>query len=1579
MSYLKAFLGQQPTEPPMRGAGLDTQPRYQYLSNFLSTFDSSVPQADPNEFLVAPAQAPVPIQTSPTAAQNAQRYGAPAWDAPSDNGSQAALANFQQQHLSGAYNLPGDKFIPPTSMAIGEAVYQGENEQFAQTEQVDRDKKAIKTLANYGWGQRMLMGVLSAGANRTAEIQRLTGNQAAADETYRRVGAIEQALGQIEQEEGRVLPDSVLTGISGATRSLIDAYSVSKFGTGAIIADAAISRSSEALTEAKDAGLSGRGQLAYAGTQGMIEGGITALFMRGDFGGLESAVVGKQIASQTMKQAAKKLGKGLAGEFAEEAYIAIGDAVTKKLMDVDPNSLDKDRLAEDLRQTAVSVAITMGTAHAISKFAESPTRKNYDNLPAEVKTIGPTPTEADRSRLAAELSAKQLQAPQPTSVPPADAGLTQSTPSTEGVQMPYAEPQTLPQATAPPQGQPPVQQAPVAPQGQAEAPAVQEPVDTLRKDAEKVIALEARIGALPEGPERSAAEGLRDRIISQRGPEIQPVIDGVMQERQKIDADAKAAAKSARRTPEYKAAVARGRIQKEIDAMNRRGVTEVAARKKGKKPIGDAVWKAPDGMDRPIVVSHVAGIRDGETYLAVTGSDTAVPLSQVEFAGDKKPELAEQTAEQPAFGPASVGAAQTRQGTLGDDQKDVLTSLQVVGVGRPDLQNPGTSSMSRAAIDEMDEARKAEFIKQSHKQWAAEAERRMQDPVGEAEKLLQRFANIEEFGGADEKVAQQLVDKAAKEAFSGEYDEAKMLRAKALHDAHRATRTDLARRLGSARDPVETPADRAKRVINDVLFRGSEQHREDVNEATEQLKTAKTEGNDADLAAAKLRLEHLQKQWNDSFKILKEKLEKAGYDLSDLDKIAEDPVEGQRMLTAVETLTEGTIGEVAYEYWRNAILSAGTTTGADVISSATYGTYKLFVERGAEALLNLKGKKTDAATFAEFSDILGGAAVGFRRGLQNAMMAWKTEQPQLQHQMGEDPTGKFGSLKKRIPGKAGRIIRAFGYTRLLLADEFTQTLVANMEVAAQARRLALGKGMEPGSREMNAFISNAVEDMESEAWQKAMDVARNVTFQQQGSKTTQLLKEKASVAQKLPGARYVIPFTQTPLNILETGLAVSPLGIFNLAYKWRRARITGNYKGITQKTAQQILAWGGVLLLMLTNDEDDPWITGSKDEEDYEGVKSRVAPPQSIKIRGQWYSYSRIEPLATGLSTSIDVMNAIKSGSPLRVVNDTLTSAYKNVTGKSYLKGLADVAGVFEHGPVEGIEKWASNFAASWVPNILRHAAKNTRDELPERRVWGANDEEFLMSALKRTAQKTEIPQTFGLLEDVPKYDVWGQPLKRNESPIPMTDYVFRMVAPTATKTSKPFIGDRVLMRWNTDHPDDEKNPSLPAKYFTVNGEKWYLSEDEYGDYLKLAGSIARESVLLLPLDPENPKASDIAAIESAFTSARRVAKEHLLKGKGELDTKQAAVDINKKRISALLYTMTDDPKPSVKGLKPEAAAAKLEERQQSIADASKLVGELSIKRDDAVKMLKSYWTERGFKVGSDAYYERLRRIPLDK
>ena len=266
-----------------------------------------------------------------------------------------------------------------------------------------------------------------------------------------------------------------------------------------------------------------------------------------------------------------------------------------------------------------------------------------------------------------------------------------------------------------------------------------------------------------------------------------------------------------------------------------------------------------------------------------------------------------------------------------------------------------------------------------------------------------------------------------------------------------------------------------------------------------------------------------------------------------------------------------------------------------------------------------------------------------------------------------------------------------------------------------------------------------------------------------------------------------------------------------------------------------------------------------------------------------WLSYKRIEPMSTPLALTIDTVNTAKfllttddiSNKWVRVM-EPLQTLIGSTKGKSYLKGLSDIIKVSErvenHGDLKTVGRWFSNFGASWVPNIVRHVGKAGRAERVQRDTWG-DDEDFRKRLWERTLQKTEVIGP----DDTPLYDVWGR--RERESSMgmgPATDFFWRLMSPVYATQEDVFVGDLVLYRYNAHNPDAPYIPDQPTKEFTFNREKYSLSDEEYADYAKLSGELARRYVSKLKLNPDKPTKQQVDNIKKFVKLARDHARKKL-------------------------------------------------------------------------------------------------------
>ena len=317
--------------------------------------------------------------------------------------------------------------------------------------------------------------------------------------------------------------------------------------------------------------------------------------------------------------------------------------------------------------------------------------------------------------------------------------------------------------------------------------------------------------------------------------------------------------------------------------------------------------------------------------------------------------------------------------------------------------------------------------------------------------------------------------------------------------------------------------------------------------------------------------------------------------------------------------------------------------------------------------------------------------------------------------------------------------------------------------------------------------------------------------------------------------------------------------------------------GLTPELAQQIIAWG-VVLALLSNDPENPWITGGEGTATKSGREKgyRTFPPYSVLLFGKWRSYQRIEPFATSVGLAVDWVNSIRSGDPERIAKVPLTSLSSQLRDKTMLSGVSDVLrAVDSEDPAQGVARWSSNFATSWVPNLFRSAGRASDDEVMNRRVWGKGSEWWYRLG-KRIGQKSELPGMDYLLPDYPIYDAWGRPAKQSEAW--GSDWIYRMVVPIRTKDKEVFVADRLLINMSNRSDEEITFPMSPLPKYTYKGKEAYMTDGQFADFSRLAGEAARKGLEVVPLDADNPTFGDVEWIGDVMSESRKRIRETMVK-----------------------------------------------------------------------------------------------------
>jgi len=246
-------------------------------------------------------------------------------------------------------------------------------------------------------------------------------------------------------------------------------------------------------------------------------------------------------------------------------------------------------------------------------------------------------------------------------------------------------------------------------------------------------------------------------------------------------------------------------------------------------------------------------------------------------------------------------------------------------------------------------------------------------------------------------------------------------------------------------------------------------------------------------------------------------------------------------------------------------------------------------------------------------------------------------------------------------------------------DEFFKSVFRRMEYNAQAYRLASSGKYGDTETVYNALrtvntktvdwkdnILKAPElaTLPDSARVKLVDDVRNfakqATFQADlGSFGNKLLALRAAH----PWVAPVIPFVKTPINIMKDALSYTPLGIFS--------------KGLPNDVKIARTAIGASIAVGMSQLVGSKQITGSypKDADKRNAMIAAGIPEYSMRIGDTWYSYARVEPLATIMGSTVDGINAVITGKSMAMVT---FHGYKNVVLRNYPETEIDMGLVRE-------------------------------------------------------------------------------------------------------------------------------------------------------------------------------------------------------------------------------------------------------------------------------------------------------------
>ena len=370
----------------------------------------------------------------------------------------------------------------------------------------------------------------------------------------------------------------------------------------------------------------------------------------------------------------------------------------------------------------------------------------------------------------------------------------------------------------------------------------------------------------------------------------------------------------------------------------------------------------------------------------------------------------------------------------------------------------------------------------------------------------------------------------------------------------------------------------------------------------------------------------------------------------------------------------------------------------------------------------------------------------------------------------------------------------------------------------------------------------------------AIEQAQEATFHQQSAMASMLAQfEKKNTATRLiTGA--VIPFKKTPINVAKSGASYSPLGLvksFTLdVVNLKNGKITANQyidnlaKGLTGTgiaTVGYALAQAGILSA-----------SGGDDDQKNEYYKEdRGNQAFSIKIGDKTYSLDWLAPTAIplfiGAELNYNIKNSNEEQTPEDILDrvsnsiDAMSSAMNPMIEMSMLSGLASTIKSFSQGDTQVFQNLAINAGKSYInqffPTLGGQIARIVDDT--ERSSTSTKKNAFA-KAVDSTGKQilNKIPLASKLLPA--KTDVWGNTLKRDSNPLYRT--LQQIAFPWSEKELKSTSVDNAVSDLYEETGEKSVLPNTSInKDFTLNGEKYRLTAEEYAEYKKNYGKNSYE------------------------------------------------------------------------------------------------------------------------------------------
>lgn len=525
------------------------------------------------------------------------------------------------------------------------------------------------------------------------------------------------------------------------------------------------------------------------------------------------------------------------------------------------------------------------------------------------------------------------------------------------------------------------------------------------------------------------------------------------------------------------------------------------------------------------------------------------------------------------------------------------------------------------------------------------------------------------------------------------------------------------------------------------------------------------------------------------------------------------------------------------EAWKAGLVSGPITQVANLMGNTTFMVTRPLIDAVAVVFNNARGADERMSAVEPFARVAGNLQ-GTMDALRMAGMVLRTGQA-----YGKAPDAHL----QAIEGLKGEIIRS-SFRLLSSADAFFRVMNERGEAFTLAARQAAKEGLNPATHEYRDRVAELALNPSETMQEKISEAGARFTF---NAPVGKIGRNVNNILNAAPVLKFVIPFVQTPVNVLKEMTRLTPAA--PILSEWRDAIAKG---GPEADKAMAEMVVGSALSAVVFTYALSGSISGAGDPDPKKRAADMAAgwQPYSIKIGNKWYSYQRLQPIGTLMGMAADAAAIHEHMTPQESdqIPKIIATAFGNaVTNQTFLQGIANIANALQE-PDRFGARWINGLAGSAVPAIVGQTAQML--DPYKREVDSAFD-----------AIKARIPGVSQSL--MPKRDEFGEP-------VPATDRVGAITPITVSKVSE----DKARLEMSRLRIGVNKAPDhidLPAGHDPKLG-KVPLTPEQQDVFASTTGKLAHQILTQLVYSPgwdALPDTAQHTAVEKVFEAARKAGK----------------------------------------------------------------------------------------------------------